>query len=96
LQLFDIAPSDANSTSRSSEGTVASSTSSGCFVGINIVFIIFSALNQALVIDNRDEMHEKWSRNAVDSRNGQRVHSFAEQRAICVKIDEIQGVGHGE
>jgi hypothetical protein len=41
-------------------------------------------------------MHEQWRRNAVASTNCQGVHSFAEQRAICVKINEIQGVGHGE
>jgi hypothetical protein len=40
LSIFEIAASDANSTSRSSGATVASSASSGCFVGIDIVFII--------------------------------------------------------
>jgi hypothetical protein len=40
LQLFDIAETDANSTSRSSGATLASSASSGRFVGIDIVFII--------------------------------------------------------
>jgi hypothetical protein len=40
LQLFEILASDANSTSRSSGATDASSASSGCFVGIDIVFVI--------------------------------------------------------